>query len=138
MFDVLFEFDRRHNFKTKDDINKYVTNYLGRPSEYQTRIEAFLSERIATIFYYQYFNNSRIKVYNWVNGSQIVPKNSSDFYNFWKKEKKIPISKIIILGIILIIIFAVKYFRNFKIKRRKYEKIINNNEKRGGGKIRKK
>ena len=136
MFDVLFEFDRRHNFKTMDDINKYITNYLGRQSEYQARIQGFLSERIATIFYHNYFNTSRIKIYNWFNGSQIASKNLSNFYNFSKKENKISFGKIIILGIILIIILIiscsivlliVKYFPN--CRRRKYKKMISNNKK---------
>ena len=133
MFDVLFEFDRRHNFKTMDDIYNYVTNYYGKPNEIQKRIQGYLSERLSTIFYYHYFKNSRIKVLNFVNGNQIVPKNSSNIV--YKKENKISLSKIIIFGIILIffgsiVIFIIKYFfRNFKIKKRKYKKIIYNNKK---------
>ena len=133
MFDVLFEFDRRHNFKTMDDIYNYITNYYGKPNEIQKRIQGYLSERLSTIFYYHYFNNSRIKVLNFVNGNQIVPKNSSNIV--YKKENKISLSKIIIFVIILIffgsiVIFIIKYFfRDFKIKKRKYKKIIYNNKK---------
>ena len=51
---VLFEFDRRHNFTSDDDVLNYVKKYF-KGSEvisHQQRMQGFLIERIANIFYY--------------------------------------------------------------------------------------
>ena len=52
MFDILFEFDKRNNFNNMDDIKNYISKQLGSFHNYQIRIQGFLSERIATIFYH--------------------------------------------------------------------------------------
>ena len=67
MFGVLGKFDEIRGFKTDDDILKYVIdnhqeytlNKGGQNGEinYQTRIEAFLSERLSTIFFTKNIKN---------------------------------------------------------------------------------
>ena len=74
LFGVLMEFDRRHNLKTDDDLIRFViqefpkTEKNGKRSynaDYQSRVEAFLSERISQIFYDYHFKNPlEIKVTN--------------------------------------------------------------------------
>jgi len=61
MFDILFEFDKRHNFNNDNDILRFTRKiYNSTYSSYlQSRLEAFLSERISNIFYY--YNFKRIK-----------------------------------------------------------------------------
>ena len=67
MFDILFEFDKRHNFKTDDDVLNYAMKFYKSESVYlhQSRLEAFLSERIANIFIYHNFK--RIKIIDYGN-----------------------------------------------------------------------
>ena len=57
MYDILFEFDKRHNFSSDDDILNYSMKYFYNREEYyyQSRLEGFLSERISNIFFKQYF-----------------------------------------------------------------------------------
>ena len=64
MFDILFEFDKRNNFRNDKDVIKYTKNLYKKKQNYfiQTRIEAFLSERIGNIFYYKNFK--KIKIFN--------------------------------------------------------------------------
>jgi len=54
-YDILFEFDRRNNFKTDDDVLATARNSL-----YHSRIQAFLSERIGNIFYLKHFKRRKI------------------------------------------------------------------------------
>ena len=118
--------DKKKIYEKNNFIIRYITKELGSFNEYQIRIQGFLSERIATIFYHKYFGDSRIKVYNFVYGDEISPKNSSGFTNIIKKESKITTkNKIIILIILLIIqsiivIFIIKCFG--KIKKQKHKK----------------
>jgi len=53
LYDILFEFDRRNNFKNDDDILKYSKKFYKERKDYyyQSRIQGFLSERISNIFY---------------------------------------------------------------------------------------
>ena len=57
MYDILFEFDKRHNFSSDEDILNYSCKYFNNREEYyyQSRVESFLSERISNIFFKQYF-----------------------------------------------------------------------------------
>ena len=55
MYDVLFEFDRRHNLTSDEDVLKYVKNNF-----YQSRLQGFLSERIANIFYFNNFKKIKL------------------------------------------------------------------------------
>ena len=65
MYDILFEFDRRHNFTSDKDVLSYVKNYYTINYLYHSRIQAFLSERIGNIFYYHNFK--RIKTFDFGN-----------------------------------------------------------------------
>ena len=102
-----------------DDIENYITQQLGSFNGYQIRIQGFLSERIAKIFYHKYFGDSRIKVYQFISGDEMSPKSSSDFTKILKKEKKITLNKIIILNILLIVILIIKCFRKIKKQKNK-------------------
>jgi hypothetical protein len=64
MFDILFEFDKRHNFSSDTDVLEYTKSLYNEtiPRYYQSRLQGFLSERISTIFFSQYFK--RIKTYD--------------------------------------------------------------------------
>lgn len=64
IFDILFEFDRRNNFTSDQDLFNYVKKiYVSEFRQYyQTRLEAFLSERIGNIFYSYHFK--KIKIFN--------------------------------------------------------------------------
>ena len=58
MFDILFEFDKRNNFTSDKEVLNYTkTIFYNNISEanYQSRLEAFLSERISNIFYTKNF-----------------------------------------------------------------------------------
>ena len=59
VFGVLLEFDRRHNLKNDDDIKNLILLESKKQRiyniEYQCRQEAFLMERISSIFYDYYF-----------------------------------------------------------------------------------
>ena len=61
MFDVLFELDRRYNLNSDKDVYEFVKKHFNDNITilYQSRMEAFLSERISNIFYYHHFK--RIK-----------------------------------------------------------------------------
>ena len=66
MFDVLFEFDRRNNFTKDDDVINYLRkNYKNIDYNRQSRLQAFLSERIGNIFFYHNFK--KIKTFNFGN-----------------------------------------------------------------------
>ena len=74
LFGVLMEFDRRHNLKNDDDLKRFVLQEFSKTQnngmrnnnvDYQSRVEAFLSERISQIFYDYHFKNPlEIKVTN--------------------------------------------------------------------------
>ena len=58
MFAILFEFDKRNNFTSDKEVLNYTkTIFYNNISEanYQSRLEAFLSERISNIFYTKNF-----------------------------------------------------------------------------------
>ena len=57
VYDILFEFDKRNNFTSDDDILNYTMRiYKTRGmSLYQSRLEGFLAERLSNIFYYHHF-----------------------------------------------------------------------------------
>ena len=129
MFDILFEFDKRHNFNTLDDVKKYLWNFFpDSRAKYQIRIQGFLSERIATMFYRIYFNDTRIKKYYWSKGNHTTPNKSSILAKFSNKKVKIKnFSKIRRLVILLIIqfIFVISFlFCILKFNNRKNKKNI--------------
>ena len=61
MLDILFEFDRRHNFQTDEDVLNYVKQFFPEKKDYdyQCRLQSFLSERLSNIFFYN--NYKKIK-----------------------------------------------------------------------------
>ena len=67
MYDILFEFDKRNNYSSDDDLLNYSKKLYHNTSEqlYQARLEAFLSERIGNIYYYYHFK--KIKIFNFSN-----------------------------------------------------------------------
>ena len=57
MFDILFEFDRRNNFSSDDDVLNYTKKIYNDSLIYyrQSRLQGFLAERISNIFYNKNF-----------------------------------------------------------------------------------
>lgn len=62
MFDILFEFDKRNNFTSDDDVLEYSKKlYNNRNTQlYQSRLEGYLAERIGNIYYFHHFKNFQI------------------------------------------------------------------------------
>ena len=119
MFDILFEFDRRNNFTSDDDVLNYVSKFYNinntKNNEtviYQSRLQAFLSERIGNIYYYKNFKRKKIISFgnfrNYKKPKRVeLNKNDIGKYNYKKIMLKLIIKKIslIILAIITIITF---------------------------------
>lgn len=62
IYDILFEFDRKHNFTSDKDVANYLKNYYPKNLIHQhMRIQGFLSERLSTIFFKHNFK--RIKTF---------------------------------------------------------------------------
>lgn len=62
IYDILFEFDRRHNFTSDEDIINYLGNYYPKNLiSHHLRIQGFLSERLSSIFFKHNFK--RIKTF---------------------------------------------------------------------------
>ena len=60
VFGVLLELDRRYNLTTDEDIKNLMREEIRKSGrkmdlDYQSRLEAFLSERIGGIFYEKHF-----------------------------------------------------------------------------------
>ena len=83
MYDILFEFDKRNNYTSDEDLLNYSKElYKDKYQQlYQSRLEAFLSERIGNIFYYQNFK--KIKTFDFGNYKEI---NNSEDKSFKKKN----------------------------------------------------
>ena len=68
IYDILLEYDRRHNFTSQHDIINYVRNYFQEEKvEQQMRLEGFLAERLSTIFFKHNFKkikNFPLKIIN--------------------------------------------------------------------------
>lgn len=64
LFDILFEFDKRNNFTSDNDVINYLKSIYNDSDKisYQTRIQGFLSERISNIFFRHNFK--RIKTFD--------------------------------------------------------------------------
>ena len=68
IYDVLFEFDRRHNFTSDEDVLNYTMKFYKNNSSmfyYQSRLQGFLAERISNIFYQKNFK--RIRTFDFGN-----------------------------------------------------------------------
>jgi len=63
VYDILFEFDLRHNFTNDKDVFDYTKKYFNDSIQYhfQSRLDGYLAERISNIFFRKYFN--KIKFY---------------------------------------------------------------------------
>ena len=115
MYDILFEFDKKNNFKTDDDVLKYVKNFFKENESiyYQSRMQGFLCERVANIFYYHNFK--RIKTFFFKNFEFKVKSSHNAFkdpnineeINSYKSPKTILIT--FIVNLILIIYYFFKY-----------------------------
>ena len=66
VYDILFEFDFRHNFTSDKDVFDYTKKYFNDSIQYdfQSRLDGFLAERISNIFFRKYFK--KIKLYKMV------------------------------------------------------------------------
>lgn len=97
VYGVLSEYDRRMGFKTDDDILAYVeTNkdkYVGsKPSwsqngniEYQARIQAFLMERISTVFFCHNIKNPYMTD---MILTEVHDEYERNYYNYREIKKK--------------------------------------------------
>ncbi len=90
VYDVLFEFDRRHNFTSDDDVLNYVKKYFkgNEVISHQQRMQGFLIERIANIFYYQNFK--KIKTYYYMDFRSKVNKSKNAFNDSYINEEDKP------------------------------------------------
>ena len=61
MFGVLEIFNERKHLYTDEDVKKYVAQFTAN-IDYQSRLHAFLMERIGTIFFTNKFNNKPIRL----------------------------------------------------------------------------
>ena len=139
MFDILFEFDRRNNFTSDDDVLNYVSKFYNinktKNNEtviYQSRLQAFLSERIGNIYYYKNFKRKKIISFgNFRNHKKPkrveLNKNDISKYDYKKFMLKLIIKKIslIILAIITIITFKralISVYLSKPIKSYKFKK----------------
>ena len=110
IFDILFELDRRNNFKTDKDVLNYVKQIFKKKKEYefQSRFHGFLSERLSNIFYHHNFK--RIKIFSF---SSVKARNS-----YCIKEKRIykPPEALLISLIINIIVLFIFFCNNLFLK----------------------
>ena len=67
MFDVLFEFDRRNNFTSDEDVFNYFKQFFPKNNTdsyriilLQSRLQGFLAERIGNIFFNKNFKRKKI------------------------------------------------------------------------------
>jgi hypothetical protein len=113
IYDIFFEFDRRHNFTSDKDIINYLESYYPKEKvPIQIRIQGFLAERLSSIFFKHNF--IRIKYF-----PLILITNTSDI----NKERKESYDKVniiffnvwIILTFLIINIKIIYY--NKKVKK---------------------
>ena len=115
-FDILFEFDRRNNLTSDEDVLNFVNKHYhdGRNHYFQSRLEGFLSERIANIFYYHNFrrrNHFRI-TYN-KNAKKGINKTILKQLHIKKRRIKIATKVVITSMVINIIILLVILLHKF-------------------------
>ena len=67
IFDVLFEFDRRNNFTSDEDVFNYFKQFFPKNNTdsyriilLQSRLQGFLAERIGNIFFNKNFKRKKI------------------------------------------------------------------------------
>lgn len=111
IYDIFFEFDRRHNFTSDNDIINYLESYF--PKEIvplQIRVQGFLSERLSSIFFKHNFK----RIYNipltFINTSDINQERKKS-YDKWNI---IFLILIIIWTFLIINIKIIYYYRKYK------------------------
>ena len=125
IYDVLFEFDRRHNFTNDDDVLNYVKKYFkeNQVISIQQRIQGYLCERIANIFYYQNFK--KIKTYYYWDFKFKVNKTKNAFndpyINEENKTYKAPKSILITFEANLILSLFILFLEFFKVMQKYLE-----------------
>ena len=64
IYEILFEFDKRNNFTSDGDMLNYTKQFYNSSDSqiYQSRIQAFLGERLSNIYYYKNFK--KIKTFD--------------------------------------------------------------------------
>ena len=70
IYEVLFEFDRRNNLTSDDDVLIYIKKHYGIEKfyDYQSRLHGFLAERLSNIFYYHHFKKIKsIDIVRYIN-----------------------------------------------------------------------
>ena len=130
IYDILFEFDKRNNFKTDEDVLNYVKKFFqtNHSIYYQSRMQGFLCERVANIFYH--YNFKRIGTFYFKNFEFKVRRSHHAFKDPYINEKIKPfkLPKIIlitfivslILSLIIIFIIFFKYNLIMKNKGKKF------------------
>ena len=110
IYDILFEFDRRHNLTSDEDIINYLeSNFPKESIPTQTRIQGFLSERLSSIFFNHNFK--RIK-----NVPLILIINTSDINKCYDK-----LNINFLIGLVIwtfLIIIKIIYYK------KKYKKVL--------------
>ena len=113
IYDIFFEFDRRHNFTSDKDIINYLESYFPKEKvPIQIRIQGFLSERLSSIF----FKHNFIRIKNF---PLILIINISDI-NIERKKAydKLNINFLIVLIILAFLIINIKIiYHNKNIKK---------------------
>jgi len=101
MFDILFEFDKRNNFTSDNDVLNYAKKIFHKPSSYyyQSRIQGFLAERLSNIFFRKYFK--RIKTY----GIEIIKERDLSLKVIFEQQQSIKKNQANILFILKLIFF---------------------------------
>ena len=117
-YDVLFEFDRRNNLTSDEDVLKFVNSKYNdsRNNIFQSRLQGFLAERLTNMFYYKHFR--RIKHYHaryLRKSKRKIRKDKAILDKILIERKRIKKAKIVfliswIINIALIIISLFYYF----------------------------
>ena len=107
IYDILFEFDRRNNFKTDDDVLAFTGNSL-----YHSRLQGFLAERLGNIFYLKNFKRRKIFDSGLFNYTEKGTNSSFNKEDIYVVSKVLFISLIIIINIFLSLFFLIIIFLN--------------------------
>lgn len=61
IFGVLDIFNEKMKFTSDEDVRKYIEQYFPNNVDYQSRLHAFLLERLSTIYFANKFNNKKVR-----------------------------------------------------------------------------
>ena len=114
-YDVLFEFDRRNNLTSDEDVLKFVNNKINDNKNpiFQSRLQGFLSERLSNMFYYKHFKKIKYYSTRYTRNSK-TKKNKAILNKILINRKRIKKAKMAflihwIINIALIFIFLFFY-----------------------------